>query len=68
MLENRTKYSVGKIGIFENNEKRCVGRNVFIPPDSVEPVPAVRFSGNYTRSAGVTVVTQTRDTHGLYVV
>ena len=67
MLENRTKYSVGKIGIFEKNEKRCVGRNCLYP-GSVEPISAVRFSGNYTRSAGVTVATQTRETHGLYAV
>ena len=68
-MGNITNYSGVKLGIFEKNENICVEREIVIVPSaSVGTVYAGRLGVNDTTSSGVTVVTKTRKTKGLYIV
>ena len=69
MLDNRTKYSGGKLGVFYNNENICVGSKFFfIPPASVGTVSAGIFGGNDNSSDGFTAFTRIREIKGISAV
>ena len=68
-MGERTKYVVGKLGIFDKNEKTCVGRKiVFIPPALVGIVSSGRLGENETISIGATSFAKTGKIQGLYRV
>ena len=59
MVVDRTKYSEGKLGIFEKKEKRCVGKKKFMTPASVGTVYSRRLFGDYNSRTGATSVDKT---------
>ena len=60
VLGGGTKHRGGKSGIFEKNEKICVGRKKFFTPfASVGSLSIVIFGGNETGCYFVTEVTET---------